>query len=368
MEIRKRDLLAAGVGLGAGLVANGALAQTAGRGGEGGEAAGPAAGRGAAARADTPVSTGTQPSTVDMNYKPRRVNKGIELLEDGQPIYYTDVVLGHHGVDPYAMGVKMAHTWADAVNISMEHDSTLDFTGLRAFVQGLVDGGPTRSGHRTPMLSATTPISGWDEAFMRANIWVISSVLDCGIMDISLTHARDPKAVQVASQMAMRYPFDYPNTPKLPMEGRRGSSASFAAQAWGVSPAKYVHIADLWPLNPRGEMLFGLKLEDKYADVTAAQSLALPGIAYAEYGGGDQHWSLNGLAGIPEDGTRVDIAALPDMIAWQKTMQDLCRKNKVMYLGTGDVIEQIKDGVKIIGGREAEAIRGREYTKRKMPV
>lgn len=26
----------------------------------------------------------------DLNYKPRRLNKAIELLEDGQPIYYTN--------------------------------------------------------------------------------------------------------------------------------------------------------------------------------------------------------------------------------------------------------------------------------------
>jgi len=26
----------------------------------------------------------------DANYKPRRLNKAIELLEDGQPIYYTN--------------------------------------------------------------------------------------------------------------------------------------------------------------------------------------------------------------------------------------------------------------------------------------
>ena len=32
--------------------------------------------------------------------------------------------------------------------------------------------------------------------------------------------------------MAARYPFQYPNTPKVPLEGLRSSSANFAAEIW----------------------------------------------------------------------------------------------------------------------------------------
>ena len=93
--------------------------------------------------------SGKQPSTVDHNYKPRRFNKVIELWEDNQPIYYTDARIAP-GIDPYALGVQMCQTWADAINVSMEHDVALDYSALRAFMKGLVDGGPTRSGHRFP--------------------------------------------------------------------------------------------------------------------------------------------------------------------------------------------------------------------------
>ena len=55
------------------------------------------------------ASKNIQPSTVDWNYKPRRINKAIELWEDGQPIYYNGPA--GTGVDPYAQGVKMARTW-----------------------------------------------------------------------------------------------------------------------------------------------------------------------------------------------------------------------------------------------------------------
>ena len=82
MDKRKRDFLkavgglaAVGTALGQERVQNGTTQPTvAGRG--------PAAGRGGPA----PISSGVQPSSVDYNYKPRRLNKVIELWEDNQPI------------------------------------------------------------------------------------------------------------------------------------------------------------------------------------------------------------------------------------------------------------------------------------------
>src|SRR5437868_1763786 len=97
-------------------------------------------------------------------YKPKRINRAIELLEQGQPIYYTG---GHGG---YEEGKKMADTWADYINYEMEHGS-LDFTALRGFMKGLADGGPTKSGHRTPAVIVTLPVLGIDEAHMKANFW-----------------------------------------------------------------------------------------------------------------------------------------------------------------------------------------------------
>jgi len=103
MDLKKRDFLLAGAVLGAAAAASGAMAQ------------------GARAR--------KQPSSVDMNYKPRRLNKCVELWEDGQPIYYTGWGVGTN-VDPYQQGIKMAKTWADAINVEMEH-GLFDLKDLR---------------------------------------------------------------------------------------------------------------------------------------------------------------------------------------------------------------------------------------------
>ena len=70
----------------------------------------------------------------------KRINKAIELLEQGQPLYPTGA-----GELSYQAGKGMAGTWADYINLEMEHEP-FDMKGLEAFMQGLVDGGPTASG------------------------------------------------------------------------------------------------------------------------------------------------------------------------------------------------------------------------------
>ena len=353
MDIKKRDFLLAGAAIGAGIAATQAVAQPRPR----------------------PISTGTQPSTVDRNYKPRRFNKVIELWEDGQPIYYTGPGIGP-GVDPYQQGLKMSRTWADAICYDMEHNP-LDFTSLRAFMQGLVDGGPTRSGHRIPCVFVSTPIIGLNEAYMWANSWVFSQLLDTGIMGIHICHARDPKAIEVAAQACVRFPFAYPGVAKLKHEGLRGSPQNGAAGVWGMNQGEYLHKADTWPLNPKGEMIFGVKIEDVHCDANVDATLAVPGISMAEWGPGDHAYSLYGLEAFPEDGHSLgELAARPEMARARQKVVDLCKKNKLMFLNAAraaddsvdSVIRQIKDGAMVLESDEDAAIKGREYTKRKMPV
>jgi 4-hydroxy-2-oxoheptanedioate aldolase len=348
MDLKKRDFLIAAGAVG---LASAALAQ------------------------GSPVNSNRQPSSVDFNYKPRRINKAIELWEDGQPIYYNSAGMGP-GVDPYAQGVKMARTWMDAINVEMEHNA-LDFMQLREFMRGLKDGGPTRSGHATPAVFVETCIIALDEAYMRANSWVIEQLLDCGIHGIHMCHARDTGAVRVATQMACRFPFDRPGVPKLPLQGLRGSSPGYAAQMWGMPLNKYLHLADLWPLNPRGEIIFGIKIEDTYCDRTVAETMKLPGIAMAEWGPGDHSYWLYGLEAYPEDGPAVrNLEDRPEMVAVRQQVLDLCKQHKVMFLNAGNnnpdsstyTIKQIREGAMVIEADEASAIAGREFSKRKMPV
>ena len=109
------------------------------------------------------VATLAARQQADPSYAPQRVNRAIELLEQGQPIYYAQVNGGG-----YDEGKALAQTWADYITYNLEH-SPFNMTDLRAFMRGLVDGGPTTSGHRTPTVVAVLPVGGISEAVMWGN-------------------------------------------------------------------------------------------------------------------------------------------------------------------------------------------------------
>ena len=288
--------------------------------------------------------------------KPKRINRAIELLASGQPIYYTG---GRGGYDE---GKKMAGTWADYINYEMEH-GPLDFTALRNFMKGLVDAGPTRSGHKTPAVICTLPVLGVSAAHMHANFWVVQQTLLCGVHGILLCHARDPEAIKIFVS-SCRYVNSKPH-PGLP-EGMLGNgSQGYASSIWGITPAEYMKKADPWPLNPEGEFLLGLKIEDKYALANAEKVAAVPGIGFAEWGPGDM-----GLSLAKPDGHVPNSELDPDMKAARARVLAACKKNKLAFLNTvrpNDVEEMIKEGVMIGSGGQEAAEKGRKFTKRTMP-
>jgi 4-hydroxy-2-oxoheptanedioate aldolase len=91
-----------------------------------------------------------------------RINRAIELPRQDQAIYYDGAHSGH--VLTHEQGSADAGTWADDMNVGMEHGA-FDMTGLAAYRRGLADGGPARSGHRTPAVIAEAPVNGTDRAF-----------------------------------------------------------------------------------------------------------------------------------------------------------------------------------------------------------
>src|SRR5499433_3688835 len=125
--------------------------------------------------------------------KPKRINRAIELLEQGQPIYYTGSHNGNEGT--FEQGKKDAQTWADYISYDMEH-APYDIKGLSEYMQGLAAGGPTKSGHRMPAVIVNVPVNGTDEAAVHANAWMFAQVLATGVHGILLTHADTPGAVR----------------------------------------------------------------------------------------------------------------------------------------------------------------------------
>src|ERR1700689_2397716 len=98
----------------------------------------------------------------------KRISRCVELLEQDQAIYYDGPHSGH--VLTYAQGREDAGTWADYMNVGMEHGA-FDITGRAEYMRGMVDAGPTRSGHRTPAVIVEAHLNGTDEANVRFNAW-----------------------------------------------------------------------------------------------------------------------------------------------------------------------------------------------------
>ncbi|MBI2942024.1 MAG: hypothetical protein HYY04_16460 [Chloroflexi bacterium] len=286
-----------------------------------------------------------------------RINRAIELLEQGQPIYYT----GPSGRG-YEAGVAAAKTWADYITYDMEH-SPYDITSLHQFMRGLVDGGPTSSGHRTPPVIVTLPFDGIDEHVVRANGWMIKQVLVTGIHGILLCHAESPGAVKAFVE-AVRYPFNRAGVGEELDEGRRGNGGQgIAAAVWGVDVDEYFEKADPWPLNPTGELLLGLKIENKRALANVEASLRVPGIAFAEWGPGDMGMSL----GFPNNHDEPYPAAMAEA---RRRVFAACQANNIAFLNSvrpHDVVARLTEGVRIGGGPREAAEIGRKFTGRTMP-
>src|SRR5438132_5774003 len=160
---------------------------------------------------------------------PSRINEAVDMLAQGQPIYYT-------GAEDrtYEGGRAAAKTWADYVTYEMEH-GPFDVTTLQEFMRGLADGGPTASGHRTPAVIVTLPVTGASEQYFRANEWMVSQVLATGVHGILLCHAESPEAVQAFVE-STRYTF---------RKGGRGSGGQAqAASVWGLPVPEYLDKAD----------------------------------------------------------------------------------------------------------------------------
>jgi 4-hydroxy-2-oxoheptanedioate aldolase len=312
--------------------------------------------------------------------KAKRINKAIDLLSQGQPIYYTGEGGGGNSTESaFERGKKLAQTTADYINYNLEHGA-FEMAELRQFMQGLVAGGPTKSGHRTPAVVVTLPMYALDGAQMRADNWIIHQILNTGVHGLLLTHADSPEAIRVFVQSA-RYPHA-PPAPGLPLDAgleRGAGSESFAAQIWGMSGPEYIRKADPWPINPDGEIMLGLKIETRWALANAEESARIAGISFAEWGPTDMGLSLLGPAPIPTGargargggGDNDARTNHPSMVAARSRVLAATKAARIAFLNScneSNVVDMIKEGVMICtGGEGPTAAKGREFSKRVQP-
>ena len=295
----------------------------------------------------------------------KRINRAIELLDDDQPIYYTGLHSFSRDFLSYEQGKKDSKIWADYINIGMEHGA-FDMGGLEAYMDGLVDGGPTPSGHVTPTVIVELPVQGENAEVIRYNAWQIRQILARGVHGILLCEATTAEAV-AAFVETCRYKLNEIGVGYGLQDGTRGVGSEFKAKLkWGLEDDnEYRAKADPWPLNPEGELLLGLKIETLGGLNNCEQILSVPGIGFAEMGPGDMSMSMK-IKRVPgtEPDQRIKDASL--------RVKKACERNGVRFLETGtpDSIKSVIDsGARVIAGQSEEAASiGRKYTNRKMKV
>jgi len=296
--------------------------------------------------------------------KPRHINAAIDLLEAKQPVYYD------YGRGGYEEGKEGAKTWADVLMYDME-GAALDFTRLRAFMKGLADAGPTASGHRTPAVFVTLPLYALDPDVVRANHWMIQQALASGVHGLHICHARNPEAVAMFIRAA-RFEIHKQGVGAGLEEGLRMFGAhEFASGIWGVSPKDYYNLADVWPLNPKGELMIGVKIEDHVGLPNAEKIVRVPGIIFAEWGPRDTSYS-NGFLDVAFDyGRKPGVVEPPPLKAAADRVIAASKAAHVFILDNvrpETVTQQIDAGIMIMAGGIKEAAEiGRKYTKRSAP-
>jgi 4-hydroxy-2-oxoheptanedioate aldolase len=214
-----------------------------------------------------------------------RLNGVVRQLELGKPAF-TSFIFAE-----VESAITFAQSSNDGVVFEMEHNPW-DISALRIALQFMllrqqVAADASVAPRVTPLVRI--PPSG-DEM----NQWFAKQALDLGCYGI--VWPRISTAEQAYNAVAAcRYP-SLPGTSHHEPVGLRGDGPMSAARYWGLSQQDYYKRADVWGLDPQGEILVILMIED-VAGVHALEEIleTVPGIGVVLFGEGD----LSQQLGVP---------------------------------------------------------------------
>jgi 4-hydroxy-2-oxoheptanedioate aldolase len=238
-----------------------------------------------------------------------RLNGVIKALEQGHTAF---VAFAPADIET---AVAVAGSRLDGVAFEMEH-APLDFPGLRQALQFMLDRRQiVESGTLTP---AVTPLVRIPPNGIEMNSWIAKQVLDIGVFGIIFPHVSTVEEAWNAVG-ACRYP-RLSTQPRYNPPGIRGDAPTRAARYWGVTQQEYYRRADVWPLDPEGEILVIIQCEETRAIENLPRMLKeVPGIGVVLIGEGDLSQEL----GHPRDYEHPVVADAID------TILKICKEHNV---------------------------------------
>ncbi|SHH95561.1 HpcH/HpaI aldolase family protein [Pollutimonas bauzanensis] len=257
-----------------------------------------------------------------------RLNGVIRALEQGQAAFTTFV--------PPELDMVRAYNAApyDALVFELEH-SPYDIRALQDTMQFMLDRRQiAASGSLAPKVTpfARIPANG-----SEMNQFLAKQVLDLGVYGVIWPHVSTVEEARNAVA-ACRYP--RPSTaPAFEPAGQRGDGPKFAPGYWGLTQQEYYERADVWPLNPKGEILVGIMCEEVKAIRNLPDMLQqVPGIGVVLIGLGDLSQEL----GFPRQYDHPAVAsAVAEILA-------ICKVNNVAcghpHVNAGNIEQEVARG------------------------
>ena len=145
----------------------------------------------------------------------------------------------------------------DGLVFEMEHNP-YDIATLRHCLQYLMNRRQiVESGSLAP---AVTPMVRIPPNGIEMNQWIAKQVLDAGAYGIIWPHVSTVAEARSAVA-ACRYARP-DSAPRLEPKGQRGDGPTNAARYWGLTAQEYYDRADVWPLDPKGEIVCAIMCED----------------------------------------------------------------------------------------------------------
>ena len=185
-----------------------------------------------------------------------RLNKVVQLLEEGKHVFGSFAPNGS-----IEDAIYFGDSDYDFVIFEMEH-SGFDFPSLRTSMQFLLN--RRRILEKGSLQPNVVPFVRIPPNSREKNEWVIKQCLDLGIYGIVAPHLNSVEdALHLIS--AARYT-QVPGVADFEPRGHRGTAPTGAVRFWGIPQAEYFGRADVWPLDPKGEVIL-MPLIEEYEGV-----------------------------------------------------------------------------------------------------
>jgi 4-hydroxy-2-oxoheptanedioate aldolase len=206
-----------------------------------------------------------------------RLNGMIRAWEQGRPAFASFAQAERQ------VAIEVSAAPIDAVIFEMEHNAW-DPNALQDSMQYLLNRKQIlEAGSLAPVV---TPIVRIPANGAEKSQWLAKQALDRGVFGVICPHVSTAEQAYSAVA-ACRYPRQK-SAPHYEPKGARGDGPHTAGRYWGVSQQEYYARADVWPLNPQGEILVILMIESVAAVANLNDILGqVPGVGAVLIGEGD---------------------------------------------------------------------------------